>query len=137
MCILCYLRQYKECENMKKEEYDKLNNNEKIDILNKYIGKTKEFQSENDFSWSYATDHCEWAKIDGKYVAYNPNGIKPNLTDIQKKAIALLEMKKFDTKRITVDIPEKYLQQINKEVETTGLKKTDIIKYIFYKYFEE
>ena len=48
---------------MTKNEYLNLTNSERVNFLNKYIGKTKKCKEENEFVWGFATGHC-YSKYD-------------------------------------------------------------------------
>ena len=92
---------------MKMEEYDLLTNDEKLVILNKYRGKTKDFQHDNEFSWTYATEHCDWINQDGKYVA-PPDG---TLSEEDEKILIIHKMNLEPRKKINVLLTDKYAEQ--------------------------
>ena len=117
---------------MKMEEYDLLTNDEKLVILNKYRGKTKDFQHDNEFSWTYATEHCDWIKQDGKYVA-PPDG---TLSEEDEKILIIHKMNLEPRKKINVLLTDKYAEQFEEEKILNGFSRSDIINYLLYKYFE-
>ena len=52
---------------MTKEEFNNLSNQERVDLLNKYVGKTTNFKEDNQFSWSYATSNTSFVKDGSLY----------------------------------------------------------------------
>ena len=117
---------------MKMEEYDLLTNDEKLVILNKYRGKTKDFQHDNEFSWTYATEHCDWIKQDGKYVAL-PDG---TLSEEDEKILIIHKLNLEQRKKINVLLTDKYAEQFEEEKILNGFSRSNIINYLLYKYFE-
>lgn len=135
---------------MKKEEFDNLSNEKKIEILNRYIGKTKEFSIENDFSWSYATTHCQFTKNGNIYMPLNESEIQAEIErqeenkkkkELKEKAIYLFErkmnMKKEQKSKTKICIDNIYLEKLKKEEEETGLSKTELVNYALHKYFKD
>lgn len=121
---------------MKKEEYLQLSNEEKINMLNQYTGKTKEFKEEHDFSWTYATDHCSCGKVDGKYISLE--NIESNkYQDREEKDNFIIGMRKKEKRKVCVFILDDLIDKINMEKETSVYSKTEIINYILYKYFKD
>lgn len=121
---------------MKKEEYLQLSNEEKIEMLNQYTGKTKEFKEEHDFSWTYATDHCKCAKVDGRYISIE--NMKSNKNqDREDKDNFIIGMRNKERKKVCVFLLEDLIDKIDQEKKTSVYSKTEIINYILYKYFEE
>lgn len=96
---------------MKKEEYLSLSNEEKIDFLNRYLGRTKNCKEENDFVWAFATSHSyhKYDKDNKKYVSLSSDEI-----EIQKQKEAEKNSKK--------EIKQKLNNQFNDE-EVESLKK--------------
>lgn len=96
---------------MKKEEYLSLTNSEKIEFLNKYLGRTKYCKTENEFVWAYATKHAfqKYDKDQKKYVELSEDEIQ-----IQKQK----EVEKNSSK----EVKKKSNNQFNDE-EVESLKK--------------
>lgn len=96
---------------MNKEEYLSLSNNEKIDFLNRYLGRTKNCKEENDFVWAFATGHSyhKYDKDNKKYVALSDDEI-----EIQKQKDAEKSKNK--------EVKQKESNQFNIE-EVESLKK--------------
>lgn len=96
---------------MKKEEYLSLTNSEKIEFLNKYLGRTKYCKTENEFVWAYATKHAfqKYDKDQKKYVELSEDEIQ-----IQKQK----EVEKNSNK----EVKKKSNNQFNDE-EVESLKK--------------
>lgn len=94
---------------MKKEEYLSLTNSEKIEFLNKYLGRTKDCKTENEFVWAYATKHAfqKYDKDQKKYVKLSED-------EIQKQK----EVEKNSNK----EVKKKSNNQFNDE-EVESLKK--------------
>lgn len=94
---------------MKKEEYLLLTNSEKIEFLNKYLGRTKDCKTENEFVWAYATKHAfqKYDKDQKKYVELSED-------EIQKQK----EVEKNSNK----EVKKKSNNQFNDE-EVESLKK--------------
>lgn len=63
---------------MKKDEYLSLTNDDKIEFLNSYLGRTKDCKKENEFVWAYATKHCDqkYDKEQKRYVALSEEEIQ-------------------------------------------------------------
>lgn len=121
---------------MKKEEYLKLSNDEKVNMLNQYTGKTKEFKEEHDFSWTYATDHCNCAKVDGKYISFE--NVKSNkYQDREEKDKFIIDMRQKEKRKICVFILDDLIDKIDMEKRISVYSKTEIINYALYKYFKE
>lgn len=55
-------------EKMSMETFNAMTNTERVEYLNNYVGKTKQFQEDNEFSWTYATNHCEYVKEGSMFV---------------------------------------------------------------------
>lgn len=96
---------------MNKEEYLSLSNKEKIDFLNRYLGRTKNCKEENDFVWAFATGHSyhKYDKDNKKYVALSDDEI-----EIQKQKDAEKSKNK--------EVKQKESNQFNIE-EVESLKK--------------
>lgn len=96
---------------MKKEEYLSLTNSEKIEFLNKYLGRTKDCKTENEFVWAYATKHSfqKYDKDQKKYVELSEDEIQ-----IQKQK----EVEENSNK----EVKKKSNNQFNDE-EVESLKK--------------
>lgn len=96
---------------MKKEEYLSLSNEEKIDFLNNYLGRTKACKEENDFVWAFATSHSyhKFDKDNKKYIVLSDAEI-----EIKKQS----DKEKNNNKK---DSPKKTNQFNDEEVES--LKK--------------
>lgn len=96
---------------MKKEEYLLLTNSEKIEFLNKYLGRTRDCKTENEFVWAYATKHAfqKYNKDQKKYVELSEDEIQ-----IQKQK----EVEKNSNK----EVKKKSNNQFNDE-EIESLKK--------------
>lgn len=80
---------------MKKEEYLSLSNEEKIDFLNRYLGRTKDCKEENDFVWAFATGHSyhKYDKGTKKYVTLSADEIEIQKQNDEEK-IKSKEVKK-------------------------------------------
>lgn len=118
---------------MKKEEYDKLKNFEKVNFLNRYQGKTKEFSTDNDFSWSYATSNCKFVKDGNLFVA--KDGQEKN--EYEEKILKAFEYKSKSKRKVNVTLVEEYIDKISEEKEGTAFSTSDIINFALYKYFEK
>lgn len=72
---------------MKKEEYLLLTNCEKIEFLNKYLGRTKDCKTENEFVWAYATKHAfqKYDKDQKKYVELSEDEIQIQKEQLENK----------------------------------------------------
>lgn len=114
---------------MKKEEFDNLNNTDKVNFLNEYVGRSNDFKNENDFSWTYATTHTDYIKKDGKY-----------MEEVFVKEVPRLEViygfRTEQKKKVSLQITENNLKKVEEQKKKSGLSKTEIINYALYKYFE-
>lgn len=119
---------------MNKEEFDNLTNKEKVDLLNRYVGKTNEFKENNEFSWSYATTHTSFVKKDGAYVEDNVS--MKHLKDENKEKI-IYSFRKEDKKKTSFQMVESFCNKLDKEKEKTGITKSELINYLLYQYFKE
>lgn len=113
---------------MKKEEFDNLNNTDKVNFLNEYVGRSNDFKNENDFSWTYATTHTNYIKKDGRY-----------MEETFKKEVSKIEIiysfRTEEKKKVSLQITENNLKKLEEEKKRNGLSKTEIINYLLYKYF--
>lgn len=113
---------------MKKEDFDNLNNTDKVNFLNEYVGRSNDFKSENDFSWTYATTHTHYIKKDGRYMEET---FKKEASKIE----IIYSFRTEEKKKVSLQITENNLKKLEEEKKRNGLSKTEIINYLLYKYF--
>lgn len=61
---------------MTKEEFRKLSNTKKVEFLNRYLGRTKSCDSENEFVWAFAVRNTNCKKVDNKYIELSEEELK-------------------------------------------------------------
>ena len=102
---------------MTKEEFNNLSNQERVDLLNKYVGKTNNFKEDNQFSWSY-------------------ENTKDQRSETEKKAMFLFNRRSDTTKKhLRIVIDDTYADMLELEQSETGMSKTEIVNYALYKYY--
>lgn len=101
---------------MKKEEYLSLSNEEKIDFLNNYLGRTKECKEENDFVWAFATSHSyhKYDKDDKRYVALSDDEI-----EIQKQSEGEKNKNKRDSQKQTDQFTDEEVKSLKKLIKAS------------------
>ena len=122
---------------MTKEEFNSLSNQERVDLLNKYVGKTTNFKEDNQFSWSYATSNTSFVKDGSLYISTSEN-TKDQKSETEKKAMFLFNRRTDTTeKHLRVVIDDTYADMLELEQAETGMSKTEIVNYALYKYYED
>lgn len=120
---------------MTKEEFNNLSNQERVDLLNRYVGKTNNFKEDNQFSWSYATSNTSFMKNGSLYISTSEN-TKDQRSETEKKAMFLFNRRSDTTKKhLRIVIDDTYADMLELEQSETGMSKTEIVNYALYKYY--
>ena len=102
---------------MTKEEFRKLSNTKKVEFLNRYLGRTKSCNSENEFVWAFAVRNTDCKKVDNKFVELSEEELKKNEKPKQKKV---------KEKKETVN---QFTDEEVKQLKELLLKKDQIIEF--------
>lgn len=105
---------------MTKEEFRKLSNTKKVEFLNRYLGRTKSCNSENEFVWAFAVRNTDCKKVDNKFVELS----EEELEELKKNEKP--KQKKVKEKKETVN---QFTDEEVKQLKELLLKKDQIIEF--------
>ena len=111
------------------EEFKNLDNDKKVELLNQYIGKTKEFKADHEFSWGTATSYTEYIKDGGQFVSKKIEKQKEERMDLSMNEVCVTAMKYKKEKKVqkSMRIPETLIERMKTCEGTSVLNETDIV----------
>ena len=121
---------------MTKDQYLNLPNEDKVEFLNKYQGKAKECQEDNDFSWSFATSHCAFVKRGNVFYSDEETEIKEINYD-DKDLLMIMKMRKEKKVPKTYRISESILSELKEFAKGNLLKENEIVMCALKEYMEK